>query len=252
MESELPDHYRVVHSHRPGRFATVYAAVRRSDHRKVALKWYPDQVGDPERLRARQEKKILDLVAGPGVPGVLEQVDAATSTTLVLERAPGYPLEVWVREALPDVPSFLEVAIQTTRILARVHEAHILHCDLTPSNILVDPTTLQVHLIDFAEARHLGSAMPLRITGPSEVRGMLGLHFVAPEHTGRMDRGVDGRSDLYALGATMYEAFVRRRPSDEGDYRALPPPACSRPTFYPRMSGNQAQTRPSTHPHLAN
>ncbi len=104
-------------------------------------------------------------------------------------------------EPLPT-STFVEVVAQLAEVLERIHAAHLVHCDIHPGNVLVDPSTLRVHLLDLGVAHRLGTFSRQR-SGDSvseTVRGTLS--YIAPEQTGRMNRGVDSRSDLYGLGAT--------------------------------------------------
>jgi hypothetical protein len=198
----------------------VVAAIRTRDGREVVLKGYLDRSRAHAEARARRELQELQKLQGRGIPEVLE-LRMEQTPVLVLERLPGLSLANWVASGLPSTQSFLEVAIQLADVLARIHEARLLHRDLNPTNVVVDPATLQTHVIDFELCRPLGTALQggeARV-GSSGVAGML--PFISPEQTGRMDRGVDVRSDLYSLGATLYYMLVGRPPFEETDRLAL-------------------------------
>src|SRR5262249_25991216 len=115
------------------------------------------------------------------------------------------------------VAEFLEVSIQLVDVLSRAHGARLIHGDISPSNVMVEPRTLLTHVIDFELTRPLGSA--LHGTDPRLAGGGIAgtLPFIAPEATGRMTRGIDGRSDLYSLGATLYFALTGRPPFESDD-----------------------------------
>jgi hypothetical protein len=136
---------------------------------------------------------------------------------LVLEPASGLALDAWVESGLPPPAAMLEVAIQLADALARVHDARLLHRDITPHNVFVDPSSLQACLIDFGLARPLGSAAALSDAG-FKGRSLAGtLRYISPEQTGRMDRDVDSRSDLYGLGGTLYFLLTGQPPFDVTD-----------------------------------
>ena len=211
---QAPAGYSLGKSLHVGRHSHVYAAQREHDGREVVLKAY--RSGSNQEERARHELALLQKLAGAGIPAVLELTLETGSPMLILERAAGITLDAWVGGSLPTPLEFIDVFRAVAEIVSRVHQARILHRDVNPGNILVDPATLDVSLIDFGQARPLGSATRGEIksveSGPS---GML--LYVSPEATGRMDRGLDSRSDLYSLGATMYFALTGRPPFDLRD-----------------------------------
>jgi len=198
----------------------VYSAVRECDGLELVLKAYEND-GAGAYSRARREHQAFECLAGAGVPRCLELIETSTTRTLVLERAPGEQLAVWAREFSPSPLDVVRVALQLAEILGRIHEARMLHCDLTPANIMVDPEMLDVHVIDLGLARPLGSATPSSEVRASVNAVALSLHFIAPEQTGRMGRGIDCRSDLYTLGATLYFALTRTTLFDGSDALAL-------------------------------
>ncbi|HEX6243146.1 MAG TPA: AAA family ATPase, partial [Polyangiales bacterium] len=104
---------------------------------------------------------------------------------------------------------FLLVALGWTRALEQLHARGLVHKDINPANALADLSTGQVWLTGFGIARPAVEESPAD-TGPQIVVGSLA--YMAPEQTGRMSRGVDQRSDLYALGVSFYELLTGRLP----------------------------------------
>jgi predicted ATPase len=193
----------------------VYAAVRELDGANVVLKTYlADRTGDAE-ARAAREIETLRRVAGPGVPRALDLDCSTEHPFLVLERLPGVPLARVMEERPIDLELWLRIALNASEILGRVHAARVVHKNLTPDNLLVDPADARVWLCDFGLAAELGA--------PERTRGLLSstlagaLRYVSPEQTGRMNRGCDFRSDLYSFGATLYHALTGRPPFDVTD-----------------------------------
>jgi len=118
-------------------------------------------------------------------------------TVIVLEDAGGEPLDR--RLAPMEIEAFLRLAIGLARAVAGAHAAGLVHKDIKPGHILVDPATGGVRLTGFGIASRLR-----RERQPPEPPGAMAgtLAYMAPEQTGRMNRSVDSRSDLYALGVT--------------------------------------------------
>ena len=117
----------------------------------------------------------------------------------------GHPLEV---------VALLRVAIGAVASLGQAHERGLVHRDVKPANMLTDPTTGRAWLMGFG----LASRLPRErrpLDPPQVIEGTLA--YMAPEQTGRMNRSVDARSDLYSLGVTLYELFTGRLPFEASD-----------------------------------
>jgi PAS domain S-box-containing protein len=128
--------------------------------------------------------------------------------TLVLEDPGGAPADRLLGRPL-DVLQFLRIAIPLAGVLRRVHEQGLIHKDIKPANILVDAASGGVWLTGFG----IASRLPREHQGPGPPEVIAGtLAYMAPEQTGRMNRSVDSRSDLYALGVTFYEMLTGQLP----------------------------------------
>ena len=227
----------------------VWAAVCPRTRQELVLKQYAYDRVEGAESRAGREFKLLQMVAGCGIPRALELLtDVEGTPVLALERVSGLTLKSWAGSGAISVDAFLEVAIQLAAALARVHDARLLHRDVHPGNVLVDPATRTATLLDFGLARPLGTAERFGDGSSAsslsqEIAGVL--PYVSPEQTGRMNRGIDSRSDLYSLGATLYHALVGRAPFQYGDPLSLihahmaklpDAPAALRPDLPPAVS----------------
>ena len=111
-----------------------------------------------------------------------------------------------------EITSFLRFAIGLAAALARLHGRGLIHKDIKPANILVNNATWAVWLTGFGIASHL----PREAPGSTEaIAGTLA--YMAPEQTGRMNRSIDSRSDLYACGVTFYETITGTLPFSASD-----------------------------------
>ncbi len=107
--------------------------------------------------------------------------------------------------------SFLHIAIQLTEALHYLSQQRIIHKDIKPANILIHHETKQVQLIDFS----ISSLLPTeqqQLLNPNVLEGTLA--YISPEQTGRMNRGIDYRSDFYSLGVTFFELLTGELPFD--------------------------------------
>ena len=125
-------------------------------------------------------------------------------TVLVLEDPGGEPLDRLLGRAL-EATQFLRVAIPLVAALRRVHERNLIHRDVKPANVLVDMASGRAWLTGFGIASRLPREHQIPEL-PEVIAGTLA--YMAPEQTGRMNRSIDSRSDLYALGVTLYEMLT--------------------------------------------
>jgi serine/threonine protein kinase len=133
--------------------------------------------------------------------------------TLVLEDHGGAPLDLLLGRPL-NVSHFLRIAIPLAGALRQVHERGLIHKDIKPANILVDAVSGRVWLTGFG----IASRLPREHQAPAPPEVIAGtLAYMAPEQTGRMNRSVDSRSDLYALGVTFYEMLTGQLPFTAAD-----------------------------------
>jgi serine/threonine protein kinase len=132
---------------------------------------------------------------------------------LVLEDPGGTPLDRLLGRPL-EISHFLRIAIPLTGALSQVHGRGLIHKDIKPTNILVDAASGGVWLTEFG----IASRRPREHQAPTPPEVIAGtLAYMAPEQTGRMNRSVDSRSDLYALGVTFYEMLTGELPFTTAD-----------------------------------
>jgi PAS domain S-box-containing protein len=131
---------------------------------------------------------------------------------LVLDDPGGEPLDQLLGQ--PLVPArFLALAVRMATALGQVHARGIVHKDIKPANLFITPDG-DVRLTGFG----ISSRLPRewhRPTAPEVIAGTL--PYMAPEQTGRMNRSIDSRSDLYSLGVSFYEMLTGQRPFNAAD-----------------------------------
>ncbi|WP_456656121.1 ATP-binding protein [Bradyrhizobium sp. JR3.5] len=158
----------------------------------------------------------------------LELVRDGGRTILVLEDPGGESLSNLLGNPI-EVGRCLRIAIGTAVCLGKAHEHGFIHKDVKPANILVDETADEVRLTGFGIASRI--ARERQSPDPPEIIAGT-LAYMAPEQTGRMNRSIDSRSDLYSFGITLYEMLTGRLPFAASDpmewvhcHIARPPPA---------------------------
>jgi PAS domain S-box-containing protein len=189
-------------SHADGYRAAVLAVLPAAEHPTPAtLDSLAREYGLKDELDGAWALRPLELVRERGrIMLVLEDTSSEP-----LDRLLGMPMEV---------RSFLRIAIAVAAALTQVHRRGLVHKDIKPANILVNRTTGEVKLTGFG----IASRLPRERQAPAPPEVIAGtLAYMAPEQTGRMNRSVDSRSDLYALGVTFYELLTGTLPFTAAD-----------------------------------
>ncbi|KYG00480.1 protein kinase [Sorangium cellulosum] len=199
--------------------SVVYRGRRAGDGRPVVLKLLRSDYPSPTELtRYKHEYAVLRNLEAPGVVRALDLCRHEKGLLLVLEDFGGHALAHHLQRGRFDTAAFLLLAIATTRALRDVHGSRIIHKDINPSNIVFNRDTGTVKIIDFGISTRL-SREELSIKSPAVIEGTLA--YISPEQTGRMNRSLDHRTDLYALGATFYELLTGAPPFDAKDAMEL-------------------------------
>ena len=155
--------------------------------------------------RLSHEFALKDELEGSWAVRPLEMVREGAQLQLLLEDPGGEPL-VRLLAAPMDINSFLHHAIGIAVALGKLHQRGLVHKDIKPSHILVNCTDGQTRLTGFG----LASRLPRERQAPETIAGTLA--YMAPEQTGRMNRSIDSRSDLYAFGVTLYQMLTGSLP----------------------------------------
>ena len=143
----------------------------------------------------------------------LELVRERGRTLLILEDPGGEPLDRLLGAPM-DVGSLLRLAVRIAGAVSKLHQRRVIHKNLKPTNILVNCADSQPRLTGFG----IASRLPRERSAPEPPDIIAGtLAYMAPEQTGRMNRSVDARSDLYALGITLYQMLTGALPFTAAD-----------------------------------
>ena len=189
---------------------TVYRAIRELDGKSVILKTLNAEYPTLKDLtRIKYEFDLSQNFQISGTVPILSLEKQGNGFMLVSEDVGGVPLLNYWNSSVKSIPLFLNLAIQITEILAGIHKNQIIHKDIKPGNILVQKDTGKVYLIDLGLASLLISEEQAPIQ-PESLEGTLS--YISPEQTGRMNRSIDYRSDLYSLGITFFELLTGRLP----------------------------------------
>jgi PAS domain S-box-containing protein len=167
----------------------------------------------PTLNRLNHEYALRDELDGAWALNPIELVRDGTRVMLVLEDCGGEPLQRLLGAPM-EVGRFLRLAIGIAVALGGLHQRGLVHKDVNPTNILVNAVTGDAWLTGFGIATRL----PRERQAPEPPEFIAGtLPYMAPEQTGRMNRSIDSRSDLYAFGVTLYEMLAGSLPFAASD-----------------------------------
>lgn len=193
----------------------VYRGERLLDQKPVVIKTLKNQYPTPKDIAVFRKQYTLakDLgILGVVRPYALETHDQQIA--LILEDFGAVSLRDYCKTHVLDLQTFLSIAIQTAKILGELHQQRIIHKDLKPANLLINPTTKEIKITDFSIASILPKETQTLVS-PNGLEGTL--PYISPEQTGRMNRGIDYRSDFYSLGVTFYQLLTQQLPFDRND-----------------------------------
>ncbi|MEH1813290.1 MAG: AAA family ATPase [Nostoc sp.] len=201
--------FQIVTLLKAGVKAVIYRGIKVKDRCPVIIKGlHPEQCTPnnieqlkheyaiAQRLNTTAAVKAYALEIHQGIPYLIMEDFQARSLDQLLDQ---------FQQPVP----FLKIAIEITSKLAQIHTHHIVHKNIKPQNILINLETNQVKIADFGIAAFIPYQQQI-VSSSSRIEGSL--PYLSPEQTGRMNRGIDHRSDLYSLGITFYEMLTGQLP----------------------------------------
>ncbi|CAB3809338.1 Adaptive-response sensory-kinase SasA [Paraburkholderia ultramafica] len=163
--------------------------------------------------RLVHELALNDELDGAWAVRPLELVREGGRTMLVLEDPGGEPLARLLGAPM-EVGDVLRLAVGISAALSQLHQRGLVHKDLKPAHILVNCVDGHARLTGFG----IASRLPRERQTPEPPETIAGtLAYMAPEQTGRMNRSIDSRSDLYAFGVTLYQMLTGALPFTASD-----------------------------------
>ena len=190
--------------------------------RSVILKLMKNEhPGKDEIVRMIHEYEMLNTAAPlKSIIDVYDLKEYGKRYYLVLEDIGGISVREYIRSRTTPLPlkHCLSLAIRMADCLCELHGSGVLHGDINPSNFVYNPATDDLKMIDLETAAVLTKAGTI----PDNANLLPGTTaYISPEQTGRINRHVDWRTDLYSLGVTFYEMLTGRLPFGIADPFAL-------------------------------
>ncbi|MBD2522286.1 ATP-binding sensor histidine kinase [Nostoc sp. FACHB-133] len=208
--------YHITEQIYSGSKTLVYRGIREQDQKPVVLKLMRNEY--PTFAEIAQFRNQYIITKNLDIPGLLKTYSLESyrnSYVLVMEDFGGISLQDWrienkeKKENYLSLNEFFNIAIKIASTLEGLHRDRIIHKDIKPANILINPTTDEVKIIDFSIATLLPREIQF-LTNPNILEGTLA--YISPEQTGRMNRGIDYRTDFYSLGITFFQLLTGQLP----------------------------------------
>jgi predicted ATPase/signal transduction histidine kinase/CheY-like chemotaxis protein/tRNA A-37 threonylcarbamoyl transferase component Bud32 len=188
----------------------VYRGYRKKDNQPVILKMLKQDYPTPAELtRYRQEYELTHELNLSGTIQAYDIEKYNNTLLIILEDFGAESLKNKMAEQPLTLKAFLPIAIQIAENLGNIHAANLIHKDINPSNIVLNVETNSLKIIDFGIASRLQRENPT-LKNPEQLEGTLA--YLSPEQTGRINRSLDYRTDLYSLGITFYELLTGTLP----------------------------------------
>jgi len=193
----------------------VFRAVQDTAGLPVVIKLLKGEYPNPDRIaRFNREFEILKNLNIDGIIKAYSLENFNNSCAIIMEDIGGESIKKLLQNRRLSLDEFLRLSIRISDILGQMHQLNIIHKNINPTNIVWNQKTDRVKIIDLGISTVLTREIA-SIQNPNEFEGTLS--YVSPEQTGRMNRMLDYRTDMYSLGVTMYEMITGELPFPDKD-----------------------------------
>jgi len=225
------------------RKSIIYRGHKENETQPLIIKLLKTTNPTPAEIaRFKQEYDLVKKLDVQNIIKIFDLVEDNNQYAIIEEDFGGISLKETLKTNKLDLKSFLQIASKVSETLGLIHKNNIIHLDIKPDNILINPEKGEVKITDFGISAVLTHVND-ELYNPDVIEGTLS--YMSPEQTGRMNRGVDYRTDIYSLGATFYEmligevpfkskdpmelihSHIARQPLSPGDLNASVPPVLS-------------------------
>ena len=199
------------------RHSIIYRGHKENESQPFIIKLLKTIYPTPSEIaRFKQEYELIKNLDLEGVIKTFDIIKYDDRFALILEDFNGVSLKSLLDEKKKfDLKSFLGISVKIAETLGKIHLKGIAHRDIKPHNILINPITEAVKITDFGISAILTHENQ-EIYNPDFITGTLA--YMSPEQTGRMNRTVDYRTDLYSFGVTLYEMLTGSLPFKSYDH----------------------------------
>lgn len=218
MSSSTLQAYNIRQKLYEGPRSVIYKATRLNDSKLLILKSLKEDQATPRQLASlKHEYAILQKLESPNIIKCLGFELINNRWTIIEEDFGGTSLLDLISKGL-SLKDILTISAYLAKGIGDIHTHHIIHKDIKPQNIIVNPETNEAKIIDF-EISTLLSREIQEVLNPDSLEGSIA--YISPEQTGRMNRSIDYRTDIYSFGVTLYELLTGQLPFQSNDLMEL-------------------------------
>lgn len=202
-------------------------------NQSVTVKALKENYNSPKHIAAlKHEHAILKKITSPYVIKSLELVQTENSWALIEENFEGQSLSTLIKENMLDLKTILIIGIEICKGIGEIHNELIIHKDIKPQNIIVNLQNRLIKIVDFGLSTLL-TRETQSIINPESLEGSV--TYISPEQTGRMNRSIDYRTDIYSLGVIFYEMLTGEPPFAAPDLMELVYMHIAKPVIPPHV-----------------
>lgn len=195
--------------------SAIYRGTRNSDYNPVVVKLLNKEYPTDKEISAFiREYEIANKITGDEIIKVYALEKHHNSLAIIMEDIGGESIDRVLHRTNLNLAEKLALAIQMTSSLIQVHQQNIIHKDINPTNFIWNRQTNQVKIIDFGISTEL-TREAAQCVNVNILEGTL--DYISPEQTGRINRPIDYRTDLYSFGVTLYELLTGHLPFNGDD-----------------------------------
>ena len=198
--------YNIIHKVRENSRYILYKANRISDTKLVTIQTFRSDYPTFRDLnQLKQESALLSKLSHPNIIQSIGLERMGNLPVLVKEEILGETLSEYLTKGNLGLIDFLKISIGITKAVLYLHSKQVIHKSISSSNIVIETATREIKVWGFDFAIEKG-----RDSNYSNVSEAIevGLQYISPEQTGRMNRPIDHRTDLYSMGAVFYELLT--------------------------------------------
>jgi histidine kinase len=210
----LFDNYQIIEQVYLDNYYTVYRAIYLLDRTTVVIKAINPQVSNPKaKFWLKNESKILCQVDIEGIVNFYKLEKEQKNLVLISENFTGEYFNYFLDTIQVSTKDFFKIAVQLVEILQKIHQNQIIHHNLNPSSIVINPETFEIKITNFSLATNFNQENQ---TSSIDVE-ISDIAYISPEQTGRMNHGIDYRTDFYSLGIIFYQMLTGKLPYNTQD-----------------------------------
>ncbi|MGA9045231.1 protein kinase domain-containing protein [Sulfuricurvum sp.] len=207
--------YQIIDTLHENLTTVVYRATHLSTKQSVIIKMLKQSVQDDHNIaQFVNEYQILSTLKSSKIIKMVNEVDIRSRYIHIFEDIGGDSLFNFLQEGCFGLDESLDIAIDVADTIRYLHQKHIIHADINPKNVIYNPKTKAVQIIDFGYSIYDDH---YRFNNDVNVGTSGNLLYMSPEQTGRTKQKIDHRTDFYSFGMTLYHLFSGRLPFDAKD-----------------------------------